>query len=279
MHAKIGEKAAVGVTSRSWRVTTSGCLDRVPALPPTHTDASSTDEWIVHDDQINAERTPLALDTMNEHEMTDNQTAPRTDKALSDGAQGHSQGQLFAPITAWDHQLGPADAPVTLVEYGDYECPRCAAAHRIIERVRLQLGDRLRIVYRHFPDPQVHSHAQPAAEAAELAGAQSPDAFWAMHALLYANQDQLTDEDLRRYAADLDLDMMRFERGFTDHVFAAKVAEDKQGGVRSGVTGTPTIFLNGTRYDGPIELEALEGAVLRAAKNGSATSTPSNHAS
>lgn len=199
---------------------------------------------------------------MSELGMTD-ETAGQGDAAADEIVQG----RLVAPVTVWDHQLGPADAPVTLVEYGDYECPRCAAAHRIIEQVRLKFGDRLRVVYRHFPNTRTHPHAQHAAEAAELAGAQSPDAFWAMHATLYANQDQLTDDDLWRYAADLDLDMAVFDRDFAAHVFATKVAEDKRGGVRSGVNGTPTIFLNGRRYDGPIELQSLEDAVRQAAEN------------
>ena len=147
-----------------------------------------------------------------------------------------------------DHCQGPNTAPVTLVEYGDYECPYCGQAYLIIKDIQDQLGDQLCFVFRNFPLTRVHPHAQNAAEAAEAAGAQGR--FWEMHDLLYENQDALDDAYLREYALELGLDVGRFDMEMITHVHAPRVREDFLSGLRSGVNGTPTFYLNGIRYDG-----------------------------
>jgi protein-disulfide isomerase len=162
-----------------------------------------------------------------------------------------------------DHVQGPADARVTLVEYGDYECPYCGAAYPIIKEVQARMGDRLRFVFRNFPISTAHPHAEQAAEAAEAAASQGP--FWEMHDLLYENQKRLRDEDLRRYAEQLGLDVERFDRDLAEHVHAARVHEDFMSGVRSGVNGTPTFYINGARYDDSYDVETLLAALERAA--------------
>src|SRR5262249_5192993 len=158
-----------------------------------------------------------------------------------------------------DHALGPETAPVTLVEYGDYQCPACGQAYPIIKELLDRLGPRLRLVFRNFPLATVHPHAEGAAEAAEAAGAQGQ--FWAMHDVLFENQDALGGEDLVAYASALGLDESRFVGELTDRVHAARVREDFVGGVRSGVNGTPTFFINEGRHDGPFDLDSLLEAV------------------
>ncbi len=163
--------------------------------------------------------------------------------------------RLTEPVSERDHVLGPATAPVTLVEYGDYECPYCGAAHSILKQVRQVMGDDLRFAYRHFPLSQIHPHAYQAAEAAEAAGAQGR--FWEMHDLQFANQDRLGLRDLIGYAGALDLDLERFVTDLRSHAYAGRLREDFLSGVRSGVNGTPTFFVNGMRHDGGYDLEAL----------------------
>jgi formate-nitrite transporter family protein len=160
-----------------------------------------------------------------------------------------------------DHVQGPADAAVTLVEYGDYECPYCGAAYPIIKEVQARMGEQLRFAFRNFPIATSHPHAEQAAEAAEAAAAQTK--FWEMHDLLYENQKRLRDEDLRRYAGELGLDLDLFDRDLSDHVHAARVHEDFMSGVRSGVNGTPTFYIDGVRYDDPYDLETLLSALRR----------------
>jgi len=162
-----------------------------------------------------------------------------------------------------DHIQGPADAPVTLVEYGDYECPYCGAAYPIVKEVQARMGDRLRFVFRNFPISTSHPHAEHAAEAAEAAGAQGR--FWEMHDVLYENQQHLSDADLEGYAERLGLDVQTFDEQLTAQVHAARVHEDFMSGVRSGVNGTPTFYVNGARYDDSYELESLLPALERAA--------------
>jgi protein-disulfide isomerase len=162
-----------------------------------------------------------------------------------------------------DHIQGPADAAATLVQYGDYECPYCGAAYPIIREVQARMGDRLRFVFRNFPISTSHPHAEQAAEAAEAAGAQGR--FWEMHDLLYENQRNLTDPDLHGYAERLELDVQRFDDELADHVHAARVHEDFIGGVRSGVNGTPTFYVNGARHDDSYDAETLISALERAA--------------
>jgi protein-disulfide isomerase len=172
---------------------------------------------------------------------------------------------LTPPIGSRDHILGPSDAPVTLVEYGDYECPYCRKAHPIVASILQRLGDSIRFGFRHFPLSQVHPHAQSAAEAAEAAAVEGK--FWEMHDQLYRNQDALEKEDLIGYASRIGIDPARVAQALTTHTFAARVREDFMSGVRSGVNGTPTFFINGLRHDGPWDeaalLEALESNVGR----------------
>ena len=163
-----------------------------------------------------------------------------------------------------DHVQGPADAAVTLLEYGDYECPYCGAAYPIIKEVQARMGGRLRFVFRNFPIATSHPHAEQAAEAAEAAAAQGK--FWEMHDLLYENQKRLGDEDLRGYAEQLGLDLDLFDKDLSGHVHAARVHEDFMSGVRSDVNGTPSFFVNGVRHDESYDLETLLAALERAAR-------------
>jgi protein-disulfide isomerase len=162
-----------------------------------------------------------------------------------------------------DHLQGPADAAATLVEYGDYECPYCGAAYPIVKEIQSRLGERLRFVFRNFPITTSHPHAEQAAESAESAAAQGR--FWEMHDLLYENQARLRDPDLRGYAENLGLDVERFDRELTEHVHAARVREDFMSGVRSGVNGTPTFYINGVRHDDSYDLDTMLAALERAA--------------
>jgi protein-disulfide isomerase len=163
-----------------------------------------------------------------------------------------------------DHIQGPAEAAVTLVEYGDYECPYCGAAYPIIKEVQERMGEGLRFVFRNFPITTSHPHAELAAEAAEAAAAQ--DRFWEMHDLLYENQQRLGEEDLHAYADQLGLEVEPFDQELAEHVHAERVHEDFMSGVRSGVNGTPTFYINGLRYDDSYELETLLAALERAAE-------------
>jgi protein-disulfide isomerase len=171
---------------------------------------------------------------------------------------------LTMPVTEdRDHIQGPADAAVTLVQYGDYECPYCGEAYPIVKEVQARMGERLRFVFRNFPISTAHPHAERAAEAAEAAAVQ--DKFWQMHDILYENQRRLDDEDLLAYAERLQLDVERFEKEMGEHVHAGRVHEDFMSGVRSGVNGTPTFYINGVRHDDSYETEILLDALERAA--------------
>ena len=162
-----------------------------------------------------------------------------------------------------DHIQGPADAPVTLVEYGDYQCPYCGAAYPIVKELQDRMGDRLRFVFRNFPITTSHPHAEQAAEAAEAASSQGR--FWEMHDLLYENQRRLDDHGLHAYAEQLGLDVDLFDKELAEHVHAPRVREDFMSGVRSGVNGTPSFYVNGTRHDDSYDLETLLAALERAA--------------
>jgi len=165
---------------------------------------------------------------------------------------------------ARDHFLGSAAAPIVLLEYGDYECPDCGRAYPLLEELRKSLGDQLVFVFRHFPQYTVHTHASVAAQAAEAAGAQGK--FWDMHDLLYKNQQNLETPDLTHYALRIGLEIYKFESSMDSGTFAKRVEEDFSSGQRSGVRGTPTLFINDRRYQGAVELEALKSALLHAPK-------------
>jgi protein-disulfide isomerase len=172
---------------------------------------------------------------------------------------------LTIPVGERDHAQGPADAPVTLVEYGDYECPYCGMAYPIVKHVQAHFGDRLRFVFRNFPLGDLHPHAQHAAEAAEAAAAQGK--FWEMHDRIFEHQKRLDDAHLREYAAAEGLDADRFAVDLGGHSFAERVREDFMSGVRSGVNGTPTFFVNGRRHDGPWNADDLVAAIERALRD------------
>jgi protein-disulfide isomerase len=162
-----------------------------------------------------------------------------------------SQGILTPEVGPDDHAHGPADAPVTLVEYGDYECPHCGRAYRVVQQVLRELGDQVRFVFRNFPLSEVHPHAQVAAEAAESVGARGgEEAFWAMHDLIYENQDALQPDDLIEYAAAADVDPEDVANDLANGAMSDRVRRDFRSGVRSGVNGTPTFFVNGRRFEG-----------------------------
>jgi protein-disulfide isomerase len=171
--------------------------------------------------------------------------------------------KLSVPVSERDHMIGSPEAAVTMVEYGDYECPHCGAAHPIVKQILRLLGDDIRFVYRHFPLTQIHPHAERAAEGAEAAGAQRR--FWHMHDLLFENQQNLDDWHLVRLAEAAELDTVRFVRELAEGTHRERVREDFMSGVKSGVNGTPTFFLNGIRHDGSYDMESLLAAIERAA--------------
>ena len=161
-----------------------------------------------------------------------------------------------------DHIRGPDEAPVTLLEYGDFECPYCGQAEAIVRELLQSFGADLRYVFRHLPLADVHPNAQTAAEAAEAAGAQGR--FWEMHDLLLDHQDALTPGALRRYAEDLGLDVDRFWDEVRTREYAPRVVEDVRSADESGVAGTPTFFINGRRHAGAYDIDTLTTAVQRA---------------
>ena len=175
------------------------------------------------------------------------------------------QPKLHIPVSDKDHAQGSPDAPVTLVEYGDYECPYCGKAYPAVRRIRNKMGDKLRFVFRNFPLNTIHEHAGVAAQAAEAAAAQGK--FWEMHDILYEHQDDLADADLRSYALKVGLEIYRFDADLSGEKFAKRVRDDFRGGVRSGVNGTPTFFINGLRYNGEHTFDAMFQALEAAANS------------
>src|SRR5918995_1832258 len=173
------------------------------------------------------------------------------------------------PVGTRDHARGPMDAPVTLVKYGDYECPYCGEAHPVLKELQERVGEQVRFVFRHFPLDTVHPRARRAAQAAEAAASQGR--FWEMHDLLYERQGEIGEENLMRYAAELGLDLRRFEEDLTNDNHAWCIEEDRLGGHRAGVRGTPTFFVNGTRYTGNVDLDGLLAVVEEAASSSGAS--------
>ena len=154
-----------------------------------------------------------------------------------------------------DWTKGPPDAPITLLEYADFQCPFCGRAFWELKKLESMAKDRYRYVFRHFPLGQLHPFALPAAEAVEAAGAQGR--FWEMYDTLFMNQQNLHPSAIVTYAADLDLDLTGFRRDLEEHRHVPKVRRDFMEGVRSGVNGTPTFFINGERWNGPYTADAL----------------------
>jgi protein-disulfide isomerase len=163
--------------------------------------------------------------------------------------------RLAERVSERDHVLGPERAPVTVVEYADFQCPHSARAHLLLQELREAVGDKMRLVYRHLPLTQLHPYAAQAAEAAEVAGAHGK--FWQMHDLLFDNQRHLKIANLREYAQRLELDMPRFIAEMDDEIYLQRVREHMQGGTRSHVRGTPTFFINGVIHDVSFGMHAL----------------------
>lgn len=169
--------------------------------------------------------------------------------------QSEDLSRLLLPIGDQDHVFGPTSAPLTLVEYGDYECPACGTLYLELKEVQKKLQSRLRVVYRHYPLVGIHPHAQDAAEAAEAAGAQGR--FWDMHEILFGHQQALKRHHLLAYAEQLGLDVDRFRRDLAGRVFEDRVREDFRSGVQNGVYSTPGLFLNGVRHQGAQDQQSL----------------------
>ena len=184
--------------------------------------------------------------------------------AREEQQQQQEEHRLRVPASDDDWSRGPTDAPVRLVEYLDYECPHCQAMYPVLERLEQAHRDKLRLVVRHFPVASSHPHATDAALAAEAAGRQGK--FWDMHDLLFRHPGRLAAGDLLDHARQLGLDLRRFDNDMNDPQLTRKIEEQKRQGVRSGVNGTPTLFLNGVRYDGPRDVESLSQAVAEAGK-------------
>ena len=173
-----------------------------------------------------------------------------------------SKPHLAVEVTERDHAVGPSDAPVTLVEYGDYECPDCGNAYPIIKRLIREMPADLRFVFRNFPLSNVHPHASVAAQAAESAAAQGK--FWEMHDQLYEHQRELADMEMSRFALRIGLEIYRFEADLSGERFSKRVSDDYESGVASGVVGTPTFFVNGVRFVGEKDEATLREAIRSA---------------
>ncbi len=173
--------------------------------------------------------------------------------------------KLRPPVSEKDHIQGSVHAAVELVEYGDYQCPHCGRAYPIIKRVQSALGHSLKFVFRNFPLSEAHPQAFIAAVAAEAAGKQN--AFWEMHDLIFENQESLERLPFGDFAKTLGLDPVKFEEDLADPAIAAKVEADFDSGIRSGVNGTPSFFINGIRYDDSWEekrlLEKLKKSLVK----------------
>jgi protein-disulfide isomerase len=187
--------------------------------------------------------------------------------AISGGEEMRSTppGHLSAAVNEYDHTRGSADAPATLVVYGDYECPYTRRALAAVAQLREQFGEQLRFVFRNFPLTEIHPHALQAAEAAEAASAQGR--FWDMHDYLFLHQRALESSNLLEYASDLGLDTARFEQDLAAHAHIERIKTDVESGLRSGVQGTPTLFINDVLYNASWERDPL-GAALRTAIGG-----------
>ena len=167
--------------------------------------------------------------------------------------------ELAVPVSKVDHVLGAAHAVVTLVEYGDFECPNCKQAAPAVKLLLDRFAGRVCLVFRHFPLEDVHPHALHAAQAAEAAGGQGK--FWPMHDLLFENQRHLKLQQLRSYAEHLELDMARYTGEMDDEVYLQRIREHIDGGLKSGVRGTPTFFINGMFHDASFGLQSLAEGV------------------
>lgn len=180
-----------------------------------------------------------------------------------------SNATLALPVGKRDHVQGPSSAVVTLVEYGDYQCPFCGDVSPVIRKLQKHFGEQLRVVFRNFPQTRIHAYAQRAAEAAEAAGSQGK--FWEMHDYLYGHQQTLDAENLMQAAVALGLDRVKFSRDVAEHAYAERVQQDIQSGIDSGVGGTPTLFINGVRNDDDDDFETLKQKIDEAILLGAAS--------
>ena len=183
---------------------------------------------------------------------------------MSNNSAQDNSVQLAAPVDEKrDHVRGPSNAPVTMVEYGDFECPDCGAAYPTVSELIQRMGDRMRFVYRYYPLVDMHPHAEHAAEIAEAAAAQGK--FWEMYDKLYQNQRHLSDDNLMQYATSLGLDTQRIEREMQNETYTKRIEEDLESGDASGLEGTPTFYINGAYYDGAYNVDAFQEALEQAA--------------
>jgi protein-disulfide isomerase len=191
--------------------------------------------------------------TVGNIEATESRFAHRNEDTMA---------QLKTLVGPEDHAQGRIDAPITLVEYGDYECPHCGRAYPIVKSLQRQFGNHLRFVFRNFPLRESHPHAEDAAETAEFAGAHGR--FWEIHDAIFENQQRLSRRVLIELAGRLELDRYALEQSLARGEFRGRVQRDFSGGVRSGVNGTPTFFINSQRHDADFEFQTLSAAIRRA---------------
>ena len=173
--------------------------------------------------------------------------------------QEQNETVLLLPLNSADHVLGPASAAVTVIEYGDFECPYCRAAYPAVKTLLNHFGDRVRFAFRHFPVVEMHPHAERAAEAAEAAGVQGR--FWPMHDLLFENQQHLSDEYLRQYALQARLDLQEYDRDMNRRIHLPFIREQMNSGMERGARGTPTFFVNGVMEDVSFGMDTLYKAI------------------
>jgi protein-disulfide isomerase len=173
----------------------------------------------------------------------------------------HASATLSPPASERDHSQGPADARLTLVEYGDYQCPFCGAAYPVVKRLQRSFDRELRFIFRNFPLTEAHPFALIAAEAAEAAALQGK--FWEMHDLLFENQAQLEPAAIPVWARELGLDLEKFGTSIRQGEVARRIKDDRRSGIASGVNGTPCFFINGARFDGPPSYDALRDALKK----------------
>ncbi|HCO68676.1 MAG TPA: disulfide bond formation protein DsbA [Dysgonomonas sp.] len=162
---------------------------------------------------------------------------------------------LRVPVTDKDHVQGSPDASIELVEYGDYQCPYCGKAYYEVKKIQEEMGGNLKFVFRNFPLISIHKHALNAAVAAEAAGDMGK--YWEMHDIIFENQQALDDADLVKYAGEIGLDEEEFKSMFSDKKYEAKIEKELEGGLRSGVNGTPSFFINGKKYEGEYSAKVM----------------------
>jgi protein-disulfide isomerase len=196
-------------------------------------------------------------------DMTETTHSHKNHSTISETAAEENEDvwKLNLPVNDCDHMQGPRTAPVSLVEYGDYECPYTGQAYPIVKEVQKRLGDNLLFVFRNFPLREIHLHAEHAAEAAEAAAAQGK--FWDMHDYLFEHQQALDDNHLTQYAKRLGINSDRFQREMSGHIYTSLIDKSLGEGIASGVEGTPTFFINGVRHNGSWDLEILLTAIKK----------------